>query len=84
MTLEELSEKTGISVSHLSRLEADNVVRNRTTTLTKIEKIAHSLGVCAKDIIFCCCFHCDINDTCPQRNDTDIDSMIEEKLNLYL
>jgi transcriptional regulator with XRE-family HTH domain len=46
LTLEELSELSGISTSQLSRLEADNVIRNRSTTLATIEKIALALKIC--------------------------------------
>lgn len=84
MTLEELSEKTGISVSHLSRLEADNVVRSRTTTLLTLEKIALAMEICPKSILYYDCLLCSLNDICARSNKVHYEDILEETLNFYL
>jgi transcriptional regulator with XRE-family HTH domain len=83
LTLEQLSELCGISVSQLSRLEADNIVRNRTTTLTTLENIAISMKICPNDILWYDCKNCELNKTCPKHK-VNLDEIIEENLSFYI
>lgn len=83
MTLKELSEKTGLSISYLSRLEDDNSTRSRTPTLITLEKIAIGLSVCPTDLIFYLCTNCQINN-CKKRDSIDLNKLIEENLNFYI
>lgn len=83
MTLEQLSEITGISVSQLSRLEADNLVRSRSTTLVTLEKIALGLSVCPKDLLYYDCETCQLKNNC-KKEKVDINDLMEENLQFYI
>lgn len=83
MTLEQVSEITGISVSQLSRLEADNLVRSRSTTLVTLEKIALGLCICPKDLLYYDCETCSLKNNC-KKEKVDINDLMEENLQFYI
>jgi transcriptional regulator with XRE-family HTH domain len=82
----DLSKKSGVSESHISHLEADNSVRDRTPTLQTVENLAIAMEICPYDIVMYPCIECVINSTCskPEKDMRDPDIIIDEILDFYL
>jgi transcriptional regulator with XRE-family HTH domain len=86
MTLEELSYKSGVSVSYISRLENDNIIRDRSPNLKTLLKIAIALSVCPSDILTYECDGCEQNDGCNKRQylEDDNEDFYDNNLIYYL
>jgi transcriptional regulator with XRE-family HTH domain len=67
LTQEELSFKSGIDASYISRLEAENTVRVRSPKLNIIRDLAIGLQICPMDIIFYKCISCEQFNTCKKK-----------------
>lgn len=67
MNQKDLSKKCGLSISYISRLEANNSIRDRTPSLQSIESLAISLNVCVNSLVFYPCIECNQNETCTKK-----------------
>lgn len=84
LTQEQLAELAGIDRSYISRLETENITRDRSPTLATLEKLAFALEVCPQDLAFYSCTKCKLNNKCLRKNKTDYEDIDEESLNFYL
>lgn len=83
MTQSQLAELSGLDRSYISRLETDNIYRDRSPTLQVIEKLALALNVCAVDLIWYECSECLINETCKKKDKVDLNNLKKETLQFY-
>lgn len=56
LTQDELSKKSGVDQSYISRLEKEE--RHRSPTLHIIEQLAEILEICPKKLLECNCKYC--------------------------
>lgn len=84
LTQAQLAELTGLDRSYISRLETENLVRDRTPTLLVIKKISEALNVCAIDLIWFSCNDCSISENCSKKNEVDLENLMEETVEYYL
>ena len=84
LTQAQLAELSGLDRSYISRLETENLVRDRSPTLLVIERLAIALNVCAIDLIWYSCNDCSISKDCVKKDAIDLDNLMEETLKHYL
>jgi transcriptional regulator with XRE-family HTH domain len=85
MSQRRLSQKSGVSTSYISKLEADNSIRDRSPNLAILEALACSLTICVRDLVFYPCIECSQAEKCVniKKDMREPDVIIEEILSQY-
>jgi transcriptional regulator with XRE-family HTH domain len=86
MKQKDLAKRSGVSISYISHLEADNSIRDRTPTLQVLENLALSLNVCPRDIVIYPCLECTMNNNCSKKSKDmrDSEEIANEILDYYV
>jgi transcriptional regulator with XRE-family HTH domain len=86
LTQEELAFKCGLSPSYISRLETENIIRDRSPNLKTLIDIANALSVCPSDILTYECNGCEQYQSCTKCKyvEQDDTNFFENNLKYYL
>jgi transcriptional regulator with XRE-family HTH domain len=83
LTQAQLAELTGLDRSYISRIETENISRDRSPTLLVIKKLSIALNVCPTDLIWYSCDDCSISENCSKKNEIDLENLMEKTLEYY-